>query len=91
MNAVPPVNPPTPRPARWALRFLSWMVLGFALIESFHSVLAWWREGTAVLTLTQWVLLGLFPVLLFIYFRYFSILRPDCPRRAGDPGKDTTP
>jgi hypothetical protein len=91
MKALPPVNAPVLRPSRLLIRFLSWMVLGFAMIESLHSVLAWWREGTSVLTVGQWILLGLFPVLLFIYVWYFSIFRRDCPRCAVDQDTNTPP
>lgn len=55
--------------ARFAALFLLFLSLALAV----QAVVKWW-QGEAAMTPWDWVWLGLFLPLLYIYLRYFSIL-----------------
>jgi hypothetical protein len=55
-----------------------WMVFGFTLIQSLTVAVAWWQGGFRSLDFPEAVWVVLFPVLVFVYIRYFSVFRPGC-------------
>lgn len=55
------------------LRLLLGMGFGFAFLQSIVTTVNWW-QGTQPMTLWDWLWVGVFPVLLWIYFRHFSVL-----------------
>lgn len=56
----------------------AWMLFVFALIESVKVFVSWWRNELAEPNLVDWFWIGLLPVLIGIYLRFFSVFRPDC-------------
>ena len=58
------------------------VLLGVAFValflESISTTVHWWRGQLGAPTVIDWIEIGLLPVLLFVYLRYFSVLRPDC-------------
>jgi len=62
---------------------LTRLVLGVAFValflDSVSTAVHWWRGELSAPTLIDWTEITLLPVLLFVYLRYFSVLRPDCP------------
>jgi hypothetical protein len=63
---------------RLLLWLAAWMLFGFALIESVKVFVAWWRNELVEPDLIDWFCIGLLPVLIGIYLRFFSVFRPDC-------------
>jgi len=66
------------------MRRLGAILLGFGymvlLIESLHVAVAWWRDELNDPGPLEWLMLGILPVLAFIWWRYLSIFRPDCAK-----------
>jgi len=58
------------------------LVLGIAFVALFLDSLAtavrWWRGDLASPGTLDWIEMGLLPALIFVYLRYFSVLRPGC-------------
>ena len=64
------------------MRRLGAILLGFGymvlLIESLRVGVAWWRDELNDPGPEEWLLLGVLPVLAWIWWRYLSIFRPGC-------------
>jgi len=64
------------------IRRLGAILLGFGymvlLIESLHVGVAWWRDELTNPGPLEWLMLGILPVLGWVWFRYLSIFRPGC-------------
>jgi hypothetical protein len=64
---------------------------GFAylvlLIEAVRAAVAWWRGELAQPAWDDIVLLGLLPILLWIWWRYISPFGRDCQKCALPPGE----
>jgi hypothetical protein len=75
----------------WRLMLLAalWMVFGFALIQSLNVAVAWWQGGFQAPGMAEAAWVALFPVLLFVYIRRFTIFRPGCTSCAA-PADDST-
>ena len=72
---------------RGLLVFAAILGLGFALLQSVTVAVAWWRDQVEP-GWWEWMWIALLPVWLFVFFRYFSILRPGAGACApGDPKK----
>ncbi len=65
--------------------FLAWMVFFFCTLQSITVTVAWWTGGRTA-GLWEWLWIGLLPVWLFVFFRYYSIFRPGC--RVCQPPED---
>jgi hypothetical protein len=57
--------------------FFLGMVFIMSLIQSVKVTVAWW-EGELEAGPWEWLWIGLLPIWLFVYFRYYSIFRPGC-------------
>ena len=72
------------------LKLLSFFALTMALVLGlFHSVtvtVAWWN-GDLAAGPWDWLWIGLLPVWLFVFFRYYSVFRPGC--RASMPPEES--
>ncbi|HET9700074.1 MAG TPA: hypothetical protein VFP70_04045 [Burkholderiales bacterium] len=55
-----------------------------AFLESVTVTAEWW-QGTRAMQARDWLWVAALPVLVGIYLRYFSVLRPDCERCAPPP------
>ena len=66
--------------------FALWMAFAFAFYQSVIVTVAWWK-GEQVAGLWEWLWIGLLPVWVFVYFRYYSVFRPGC--RACLPPENT--
>ena len=64
--------------------FLSWMAFGLLLVQSVTVTLDWWQDKRTDVGAWEWLWIGLLPVLVFVYFRFFSIFRPGCRACAPD-------
>lgn len=53
------------------------MAFVLSLLQSVMVTVAWW-EGERAAGPWEWLWIGLLPVWLFVYFRYYSIFRPGC-------------
>ena len=53
------------------------MVFVLCLFQSVIVTVAWWN-GELTAGPREWLWIGLLPVWLFVYFRYYSIFRPGC-------------
>ena len=66
---------------RW-LSVLTRVAFGVAFaalfLDSIVTTVRWWRGELVAPTVLDWVEIGLLPLLLFVYLRFFSIFRPDC-------------
>jgi len=64
-------------------RAVTRMGLGLAFVllflDSVRTAVHWWRGELSAPTVIDWTEIALLPVLLFVYLRYFSVLRPNCP------------
>jgi hypothetical protein len=64
------------------LRAALWLIAGallfLAVIQSLTVTVAWWRYELQAMHAKDWFWILLLPVLIGIYFRFFSIFRPDC-------------
>jgi len=64
------------------LRAILWLIAGallfLAMIQSLTVTIAWWRNELLETRATDWFWILLLPVLIGIYFRFFSMFRPDC-------------
>ena len=65
--------------------FVLWMVFAFSFLQSITVTVAWWK-GELTAGAWEWLWIGLPPVWVFVYFRYYSIFRPGC--RACLPPED---
>lgn len=67
------------------MRRLAPLIAAFAymvlLIEAVRAAAAWWR-GEAALTALDYALIAALPLLVWIWFRYFSMFRKDCAKGA---------
>jgi hypothetical protein len=52
-----------------------------AFLESVTVTAEWW-QGTREMQARDWLWVAALPVLVGIYLRFFSVLRPDCERCA---------
>jgi len=63
------------------MRRLVLLAAGFAymvlLIEAVRAAVAWWR-GETELALPDFALIGLLPILAWIWWRHLSTFRKDC-------------
>lgn len=71
-------------------RFVLGMAFTFSVLQSISVSVAWWRGELLETGAREWFWIGLLPILMFIFLRYFSVFRPDCaacntPPRVG-PG-----
>jgi hypothetical protein len=53
------------------------MVFVLGLFQSVMVTVAWWN-GALTAGPWEWLWIGLLPVWLFVFFRYYSIFRPGC-------------
>jgi len=64
------------------LRAILWLIAGallfLAMIQALTVTIAWWRNELLETRATDWFWILLLPVLIGIYFRFFSLFRPDC-------------
>lgn len=65
--------------------FALWMVFALGFLQSITIVAAWWK-GELAAGPWEWLWIGLLPVWVFVYFRYYSVFRPGC--RACLPPED---
>jgi hypothetical protein len=65
--------------------FASGMLFVLGFVQSVRVTVDWWRGGLEAGP-WEWLWIGLLPVWVFIYFRYYSIFRPGC--RACLPPED---
>lgn len=67
------------------MRRLVLLAAGFAymvlLIEAVRAAVAWWHGETSLGTIDH-LLLGALPVLVWIWWRHFSMFRRDCGKAA---------
>lgn len=63
---------------RAALGLIAGALLFLAVIQSLTVTVAWWRNELHAMRATDWFWILLLPILIGIYFRFFSIFRPDC-------------
>jgi uncharacterized membrane protein YbhN (UPF0104 family) len=63
---------------RAALGVIAGALLFLAVIQSLTVTVAWWRDALQAMRAADrfWILL--LPILIGVYFRFFSIFRPDC-------------
>ncbi|MDH3513419.1 MAG: hypothetical protein OEM83_00925 [Gammaproteobacteria bacterium] len=57
--------------------FLLGMAFAYSLMRSVTITVAWWK-GDLEAGPWEGLWIGLLPVWLFVYFRYYSIFRPGC-------------
>ena len=69
-------------------RALGLWVLLLLIFQSVTVTVAWWRQSPAESEPWETVWIGLLPVWIFFYIRYFSILRRDCAACAGHDRAD---
>jgi len=62
---------------RFLIAFVLWMVFAFGMSQSATIIVGWWNEQTTAGP-WEWMWIGLLPVWLFVFFRYYSIFRPGC-------------
>lgn len=74
---------------RAALWLMAGALLFLAAIQSLTVTVAWWRNELPETQPADWFWILLFPILIGIYLRCFSIFRPDC--RACLPEDRRTP
>ena len=53
------------------------MIFAFSFLKSIAITVAWWN-GDLTAGPCEWLWIGLLPVWLFVFFRYYSIFRPGC-------------
>lgn len=61
------------------------MAFVLGLFQSVTVTVAWWY-GELSAGLWEWLWIGLLPVWLFVFFRYYSVFRPGC--RACEPPEE---
>jgi hypothetical protein len=82
-----------PDPLRRALqrplvRFAVWMPFGLGLFQSITVTVRWWTGEVPDPAPWEWLWIGLFPVWIGVYLRYFSVL--GCGPRCA-PGDQDSP
>jgi hypothetical protein len=70
--------PPTAFLRRALLAVAIAVVFTFALLQSVVTTVAWWQGKLAHPDAWDWLWIGLMPVCVFVYVRYFSIFRGGC-------------
>lgn len=75
------------------MRGLLLLAAGFAymvlLIEAVRAAVAWWRDETDPGPL-DFALIGLLPILAWVWWRYLSMFRKDCGKGVCDlPGEES--
>ena len=65
--------------------FVLSMAFVLGLFQSVMVTAAWWN-GELAAGPREWLWIGLLPVWLFVFFRYYSVFRPGC--RACQPPDD---
>jgi hypothetical protein len=68
--------------------FVLWMVFAFSFLQSITVTVTWWKDEL-VAGAWEWLWIGLLPVWVFVYFRYYSIFRPGC-RACLPPAHEST-
>jgi hypothetical protein len=63
---------------RAALWLVAGVILFLAIIQSLTITVAWWRGELPAMHAADWIRVLMFPFLIWIYLRFFSIFRPDC-------------
>lgn len=63
---------------RAALWLMAGALLFLAVIQSLTVTVAWWRHELHAMHAADWFWILLFPLLIVIYLRFFSIFRPGC-------------
>lgn len=64
-------------------RALGLWVLLLLMFQSVSVTVAWWQQLPADSEPWEMLWIGLLPVWIFVYIRYFSIFRRDCAACAG--------
>lgn len=75
---------PEPAPVGWGRHLLK-LALAAAFFVAFLqsvTVTAEWWQGTREMRAWDWLWVAALPVLLGVYLRFFSVLRPDCAKCA---------
>ena len=57
--------------------FAVWMAFAFSFLQSITVTVALWK-GQLAAGWWEGLWIGLLPVWVFVYFRYYSIFRPGC-------------
>ena len=65
--------------------FVLWTAFALGFLQSLTVTVAWWK-GELAAGPWEWLWIGLLPVWVIVYFRYYSIFRPGC--RACLPPED---
>lgn len=65
---------------KFIIAFVPGMVFAVIFLKSISVTVGWWR-AELIAGPWEWLWIGLLPVLMFVFFRYYSIFRPGC--RAG--------
>lgn len=68
--------------------FVLWMAFAFSFLQSITITVAWWK-GELAAGAREWLWIGLLPVWVFVYFRYYSIFRLGC-RACVPPADEST-
>lgn len=64
-----------------------WMGFAFILFQSVTVTVAWWEGELPQVGLREGFWIGLLPVWILVYFRYFSIFRRHCDACALPPDR----
>lgn len=67
------------------LAAFAYMVL---LIEALRTAVDWWHGGLETIGATDYLLIAALPVLVWIWWRYFSMFCPGCGKNACAPPRD---
>jgi len=59
------------------LAFAVGMIFALSLVKSVTVTVAWWN-GERTAGAWEWLWIGILPVLVFVFFRYYSVFRPGC-------------
>lgn len=64
----------------WSVVMRAVFAVAFAalLLDSLVTAVRWWRGELGAPTAFDWIEIALLPLLILVYLRYFSVLRPDC-------------
>ena len=57
--------------------FVLWMAFSLSFLQSITVTVGWWN-GELHAGLWEWLWIGLLPVWIVVFFRYYSIFRPGC-------------
>ncbi len=70
------------------LAFVLWMAFAAGFLHSITVAIGWWKDELHA-GIWEWLWIGLLPVWIFVYFRYYSIFRPGC-RACLPPGSESS-